>query len=282
MRISVNTLLWQVDFTPAHLSLLPRLKAHGFEGVEVPVFQPATFDAAAIRKGFAANGLEMTVCSIVPPGLSLIGDDAGALAKGRQHLRDVIKVTADCGARLIAGPLYCPVGYLPGRRRTADEWKRAVESYQSVAGELAANDITIAIEPLNRFETFFLNTSADAAALCDEINLSRVGVSYDTFHSNIEDKGLGAAIRRIGRHVKFVQTSENDRGTPGSGHVAWQEVISALREVGYDGWLTIESFAPNLGDFSSAVCIWRDIEPVTDSIAFDGVRFLKQLINGAT
>jgi D-psicose/D-tagatose/L-ribulose 3-epimerase len=282
MKLSVNTLIWQVDFTPAHLSLLPRLKAHGFEGVEVPVFQPAAFDAAAIRKGFEAHGLEMTVCSIVPPGLSLIGDDAAALSKGRRHLRDVIKVAADAGARLIAGPLYCPVGHLPGRRRTKDEWQRAVETYQSVADDLAANDVTIAIEPLNRFETFFLNTSADAAALCDEINLSRVGVSYDTFHSNIEDKDLGAAIRCLGRHVKFVQTSENDRGTPGSGHVAWPEVMSALRDVGYDGWLTIESFAPNLGDFSAAVCIWRDIEPVTDSIAFDGVKFLKRLVSGAT
>jgi D-psicose/D-tagatose/L-ribulose 3-epimerase len=281
MKIAVNTLLWQVDFTPAHLALLPRLKSHGFEGVEVPVFQPAAFDAAAIRKGFEANGLEIIVCSIVPTGLTLIGDDAAARSRGQQHLRDVIKVAGDAGARLIAGPLYCPVGYLPGRRRTTDEWKRAVDSYQSVADELAANDVTIAIEPLNRFETFFLNTSADAAALCDDINLPRVGVSFDTFHSNIEDKTSGAAIRRIGRHLKFVQTSENDRGTPGSGHVAWREVIAALREVGYDGWLTIESFAPNLGDFSSAVCIWRDIEPVTDSIAFDGITFLKSLLSGA-
>lgn len=278
MKLAVNTLIWQVDFTPAQLSLLPRLKSHGFEGVEIPVFQPAAFEAAAIRKGFEANGLEVIVCSIIPPGLSLISDDVAARAKGQQHLREVIKVAADVGARLIAGPLYCPVGYLPGRRRTTDEWKRAVESYQSVAEALAANDVTIAIEPLNRFETFFVNTSADAAALCDDINLPRVGVSFDTFHSNIEDKHFGDAIRRIGRHLKFVQTSENDRGTPGSGHVAWDEVLSALCEVGYDGWLTIESFAPNLRDFSSAVCIWRDIEPVTDSIAFDGITFLKRLI----
>lgn len=278
MRIAVNTLIWQVDFTPAQLPLLPRLKAAGFEGVEVPVFQPAAFDAAAIRKGFAQNGLEFILCSIIPNGASLISADAAALAKGRQHLRDVIKLAADLDSRLIAGPLYSPVGYKPGPRRTADDWKRAVESYQSVADLLAAHDVTIAIEPLNRFETFFLNTSADAAALCDDINVSRVGVSFDTFHSNIEDKNSAAAIRRIGRHLKFVQTSESDRGTPGSGQVKWDEVMAAFREVGYDGWLCIESFAPHLGDFSSAVCIWRDIEPVTDSIAFDGIKFLKQIV----
>jgi D-psicose/D-tagatose/L-ribulose 3-epimerase len=278
MKLAVNTLLWHVDFTPAHLALLPRLKAAGFQGIEVPVFEPASFEAAAIRRGFEAHGLEFIQCCIVPPGLSLIDADASALAKGRRHLRDAIKVAADVGARIIAGPLYSPVGYKPGRRRTEDEWKRAIESYQLVGETLQANDVTLAIEPLNRFETFFLNTSADAAALCDAVGVSRVGVSFDTFHSNIEDKNSAAAIRRLGRHIKFVQTSESDRGTPGSGQVKWREVLPALREAGYDGWLCIESFAPHLGDFSSAVCIWRDIEPVPENIAFDGITFLKQLL----
>jgi D-psicose/D-tagatose/L-ribulose 3-epimerase len=278
MKLAVNTLLWQVDFTPAHLPLLARLKAAGFQGVEVPVFNLAAFETKTIRKAFADHGLEFILCTIIPNGQTLIGDDAGALAKGRQHLRDAIRLAADMGAKIIAGPLYSPVGYLPGHRRTADEWKRAVESYQGVADLLQANDVTIAIEPLNRFEAFFLNTSADAAKLCDDINVERVGVSYDTFHSNIEDKNFGNAIRRLGKHIRFVQTSENDRGTPGSGHVAWRDVIIALREVGYDGWLTIESFAPNLGGFSSAVCIWRDIEKNSEDIAFEGVKFLRKLI----
>jgi D-psicose/D-tagatose/L-ribulose 3-epimerase len=278
MRLAVNTLLWAVEFSPADIPLLPRLKSRGFEGVEVPVFQPAAFKAKEIRKAFEDNGLEFITCSIVPNGASLVSGDAAATARGRQHLRDVIKLAADMNSRIIAGPLYSPVGYKPGPRRTVDEWKRCVESYQMVAHDLEANDVTVAIEPLNRFETYFLNTSADAARLCDEINVPRVGVSYDTFHSNIEDKDLAGAIRGLGRRIKFVQTSENDRGTPGNGHVPWRDVIAALREVGYDGWLTIESFAPNLGDFSSAVCIWRDIEPSTDGIAFDGITFLKGLL----
>ncbi len=280
-KFSVSTLLWQVDFTPADLPLLARLKAHGFDGVDIAVFEPARFDAPVIRRGLEANGLECTVCSVIPRGLSLISDDAAVRAGARQHLRDVIKVAAETGAHIVDGPLYCPVGYLPGRRRTTDEWKWAVDGLQSVTGDLTSHDVTLAIEPLNRFETFFVNTSADVAALCDDVGHPRVGVTYDTFHSNIEDKDLGAAIRRIGRHLKFVQMSESDRGTPGSGHVAWPEVIEALREVGYDGWLSIESFAANLADFSSAVCIWRDIEPVTESIAFDGVKFLKTLVASA-
>lgn len=278
MKIGVHTLIWGVDFTPKDLPLLERLKAAGFDGVEVPVFDPSTFQAAAIRKGFEANGLEFLMCSIIPKGTSLVSADAGERAKALRHLRDVIRLTADMGSHIIAGPLYSPVSYMTGRRRTSDEWKRAVESYRSVADDLDANDITLAVEPLNRFETYFLNTSADAAALFAEVNHPRIGVSYDTFHSNIEDKRLGDAIRGLGRHLKYVQISENDRGTPGSGHVPWPEVLAALRHIGYDGWLTIESFAADLADFSAAVCIWRDIEPVTESIAFDGIRFVRGLL----
>jgi D-psicose/D-tagatose/L-ribulose 3-epimerase len=194
----------------------------------------------------------------------------------QQHLRDAIARTAEVGARLVDGPLYSPVGYLPGRRRTSDEWQWAIEGYQAIVEALDSHDVTLAIEPLNRFETFFLNTAADASALCEAVGNARVGVAFDTFHANLEEKHVGAAIRSVGRHLKHVQISENDRGTPGSGHVAWSDVFAALGDVGYDDWLTIESFGPNLGDFSSAVCIWRDIEPSPASIAFDGLAFLQR------
>jgi D-psicose/D-tagatose/L-ribulose 3-epimerase len=278
MKLGVNTFIWSAEFTPAHLSLLPRIKQHGFDGVEVPMFDPAGFRAADIRAGMAANGLECTVCSIVPEGRSLISEDADVRRRSRQHLRDAIQATAEAGAGLIDGPLYSPVGYLPGRRRTRDEWKWAVESYQSVTEMLDACDVTLAIEPLNRFETYFLNTAADAAALCQEVAHPRVGVAFDTFHANIEEKDLGGACRLLGRHLKHVQISENDRGTPGSGHIPWTNLLRALRDIGYDRWLTIESFGPSLGAFSAAVAIWREIEPTPDAIAFDGVRFLRQAI----
>jgi D-psicose/D-tagatose/L-ribulose 3-epimerase len=176
---------------------------------------------------------------------------------------------------MIAGPLYSPVGYLPGRRRTADEWEWAIEGFQSVGDALTQNNVTLAIEPLNRFETFFLNTAADAAALCDRIDHPNIGILFDTFHANIEEKDIAAGYRTVGRHLKHVHTCENDRGTPGSGHVEWASVFQALRDLNYDGWLTIESFGFALGDISAAASIWRDIERTPESIAFDGIKFLK-------
>jgi D-psicose/D-tagatose/L-ribulose 3-epimerase len=207
MKLGVNTFIWSAEFGTAQLPLLPRIKAHGFDGVEVPMFEPAHFPAADIRRGVEANGLECTVCSIIPQGRSLISDDPEVRRRTRQHLRDAIEATAEVGARLIDGPLYSPVGYLPGRRRTPDEWRWAIEGYQSVTATLEACGVALAIEPLNRFETYFLNTAADAAALCDAVGHPRVGVAFDTFHANIEEKDLAGACRLLGPRVLHVQIS---------------------------------------------------------------------------
>lgn len=281
MKIGVNTYIWSADFTPEQLPLLDTIRTHGFDGVEFPIFRPHLFAAGPIRRGCEAAGLEPSTVASLLPDLSLITDDAAVRRKTVAHLRDAIRITADLGARQFAGPLYAPVGYLPGRRRTDDEWNRAVECYQELGAALDENDVTLAIEPLNRFETFFLNTAADGAALCEAVGHPRIGLLFDTFHANIEEKHLGAAIRTAGRHVRHVHTCENDRGTPGRGHVAWDEVFAALHEIGYDGWLTIESFGFALGDLSAAAAIWRDIEPSgPESIAFDGVKFLRSRIGG--
>jgi D-psicose/D-tagatose/L-ribulose 3-epimerase len=275
MKFGVNTFIWTAEFDGASLPLLPPIKEHGFDGIEVPVFRPATFAAETIRKGTEAAGLEVNTCTVMVDGMSLIHSDAGIRKRTQAHLRDCIEATSDAGGRMIAGPLYSPVGYLPGRRRTEDEWKWAVEGFQTLGDALTTHNVTLAIEPLNRFETFFLNTAADAAKLCDEINHPKIGILFDTFHANIEEKDIAAGYRTVGRHLKHVHTCENDRGTPGSGHVEWESVFQALRDVRYDGWLTIESFGFALGEISAAASIWRDIEKTPEAIAWDGIKFLK-------
>lgn len=280
MKFGVNTFIWTANFDRSNLPLLPKLKAGGFDGVEVPLFRPADFAAADIRKGLAENGLECTICSVLTGGLSMLSEDAAVRQKTRVHMEECVKTAAEVGARIVAGPLYSPVGYLPGRRRTADEWKWAVECYRSLGPVLAQYGVTIAIEPLNRFETYFLNTAEDAATFCDQVDHPNVGVLFDTFHANIEEKSIAEGYRTVGRHLKHVHTCENDRGIPGSGHVEWKAVFDALRDLRYDGWLTIESFGFSLGELSAAASIWRDIAPTPDSIAYEGVKFLKKSLAG--
>ena len=275
MKFGVNTFIWSGTFDPSNFGLLPTIKEAGFDGVEIPLLRPKDLQAASIRKAVEANGLESNCCTALVDGFSLISDSPDIRRRTRQHLQDVAKAAAEAGAKIVCGPLYSPVGYLPGRRRTSDEWKWAVEGFQSVGETLAAHQVTFAIEPLNRFETYFLNTAADAAQLAKEIDHPNIGILFDTFHANIEEKNIAAGYTTVGPYLKHVHTCENDRGIPGSGHVEWKEVFQALRSLNYDGWLTIESFGFAIGDLSAAASIWRDIERTPESIAFDGVRFLK-------
>lgn len=276
MKFGVNALIWTANFDAGCLPLLPLIKEKGFDGIEFPVFVPTGMPVAAIRKALAENDLECTFCSVLTGDLSLISDDPAIRKRARARIADFVRLAADVGAKIVAGPLYSPVGLLVGRRRTGDEWNHAVDAYQSLIPVLEQNNVTLAIEPLNRFETYFLNTAADAARLCDQVSHPNFGILLDTFHANIEEKNLCAACLIAGSRLRHVHTSENDRGTPGTGHVDWQGLFTALRQIGYDGWLTIESFGFAIVGLSAAAAIWRDIEPTPDSIAFDGVQFLKK------
>jgi D-psicose/D-tagatose/L-ribulose 3-epimerase len=275
MKLGVNTFIWSAEFDEKAIPLA-RIREAGFDGIEVAIFDPSRFDATGLRAALERHGLESTAVSVIPKGLGLGDADAGVRAATLTFLRDSIAVAAEAGIRTVAGPVFMPVGYLPGRRRTEDEWKFAVEAYQALGEALEAHQVTLAIEPLNRFETYFLNTAADAALLAQQVNHPRVGILFDTFHANIEEKDVGAAIGVVTPWLRHVHTCENDRGTPGSGHVDWPGVFAALRKAGYDGWLTIESFGFALPMLSAAAAIWRDIEPSPDLIAFDGIRFLRE------
>ncbi len=275
MKFGANTFIWAESFGPEQFPLLPRIKAAGLDGIEVPIIDPAALQPAAIRRELEKHGLAATVCSVLPRGLSLIVSDAETRRKTVRHLQDCIRAAAEMGAGLIAGPLYSPVGHFTGRRPTAEEWKMAVESWRELGPALAAANMRIAIEPLNRFETYFLNTTADAARLCDEIGDPRVGILFDTFHANIEEKSVGPAMRAAGRHLKHIHTCENDRGIPGTGNVNWPEFFQTVRAMGYDGWMTIESFGFSLGELAAAASIWRDLASTPEAIAFEGVKFLR-------
>lgn len=280
MKFGVNTLIWSATYDNSVEEVLPTIKEKGFDGIEFPIFRAANVSPARVRRGMSSNDLECNTVSIFVDGLSAISDDATIRRRSIQWLKDAIAITAECGADTIAGPLYCPVGYLPGRRRTADEWSWAIEAYQRVGDTLTEHNVSLAIEPLNRFETFFLNTAEDAALLAEEVGHPNIGILYDTFHANIEEKSIAAGLLKVGKYLKLIHTCENDRGIPGSGHVEWESVFGAIRQLEYNGWLTIESFGFALGDLSAAAAIWRDIESSPSAIAYEGIRFLRQATGG--
>lgn len=278
MKLGVNAFLWTANFDASHFPILSSLSQHGFDGFEIPVFHPDASAASALRKELERNHLECTVCGILPPGMNPISRDSSVRSRTISHLNDCIRFTADLGSTLLAGPLYSQVGSFTGERRTADEWKFAVECFQSLTVALDQNGIDLAIEPLNRFETYFLTTASDARLFCDAVQHPRVGVLLDTFHSNIEEKNVSEAIRLLGPRLKHIHASENDRGVPGTGHVNFPDILSTLHDIDYRGYLTIESFGFRIPELSSAVSIWRDLATSPETIAFEGAKYLRRLM----
>ena len=276
MKFGVNTMIWSGAFEPKKFPF-DALKEAGVDGIEIPVFVPSELNTKAVRNTCSQHDVNVHFCSVNPEGMNPISDDIAIRARTIEHWKTLIQTAADAGADQIAGPTYAPVGFLPGRRRTEDEWKRGVEFHQALQESLADAAVTLAIEPLNRFETYFLNTAADAVRFIEEIDSENIGILLDTFHQNIEDKDVAAAYRTCGKRLMHVHTCENDRGTPGSGHVDWPGVFQAIKDTGYDRWMTIESFNAHIPELSAATAIWRDLAASMDDIAIDGTRFIRDL-----
>jgi len=279
VKFGANTFIWSDHFGHELIPLLDRLKEAGFDGMELPLIDPELARDVEVRRALERAGLEATFCSVLPNGLSAVSDDAEIRKKTREHTAVCVRTVAEMGGKIMAGPLYAPVGYLPGRRRTPDEWKHAIEYFQELGSVLDGSGVTLAIEPLNRYETYFLNTATDAARLCREIAHPKIGVLFDTYHANIEEKDIAAAILATAPYLRHFHSCENDRGIPGTGHIEWAAVFSALRQAGYDDWLTIESFGFSLGALSAAASIWRDLAPTAETIAFEGLRFLRSQVS---
>ena len=194
-----------------------------------------------------------------------------------EHLAACVETAAEMGARLMGGPVVAPIGYLPGHRPTTDEWGWAVEGVQSIGELLEKNEMTLCLEPVNRSETFFLRTAEEARRLCEEIGSSRVGVTIDTFHANIEEKSVAGAIAGLGTHLKHVHASENDRGLLGSGHVAFAEIVAVLERSGYAGYVMIEGFGFSEDEVSAPGALWADLRVSPEVLAERGIAYLRTL-----
>jgi len=280
MKFGVNTMVWTTRVNDTHEKLFGCIQEWGFDGAELFLSPQEPADIPTVRRMLEENRLECTTCSVLPRDCHLVSPQAEVRARGVEFLKTCVDRTAQLGARLICGPMYAGLGVMTGRRRTAEEWHWAVEGLQAVARHAETRQVTICLEPLNRFETYFLNTLEDAANLVHDIGAPNVKIHFDTFHSNIEEKHPAEALRSIAKELGHVHISENDRGIPGSGHTDWQGVLKVLKAIHYNGWMTIESFAQPEPDLAAAAAIWRDMAPSGDELAKQGLRFIRRLTAG--
>jgi D-psicose/D-tagatose/L-ribulose 3-epimerase len=276
MKTGMNLLLWTTHVTSEHFPILAKLKRAGFDGVEVPIFEGNAAHYKTIRKELDNLGLKCTTVTIATPQANPISDDAAVREAAVQHLQWAIDMTAELGGEIMAGPFHSPLAVFTGAGPTDDEKKRAADVLRKAAEAAQKAKVTLAIEYLNRFECYFLTTAADARTLVQRVNHPHFRMMYDTFHANIEEKNIAQTIASVADSFVHVHISENDRGTPGTGHVHWDETFRALRKVNYDNWLTIEAFGRALPALAAATRVWRDLFPSAEEVYVQGLRFMKE------
>ena len=275
MKYGMNLLLWTTNVDSSHDPIFDMLKERGYDGVEVPIFDLTEKNYERLAKKLDSVKLERTTVCCVGAAVNPISPDAAIRKAAVAHLKRAIDISRLCSSKILAGPFHSAIGEFTGKSPTADEWKRGKEVFSELADYAKGADVTLVFEYLNRFECYFLNCAADTARFIREVNHPNLRMMYDTFHANIEEKDLAQAIREAAPYLAHVHISENDRGTPGQGHVDWDTTFRTLKEVRYDGWMVVEAFGLALPELAAATKIWRRMYSSEEALSRDALRFMK-------
>lgn len=274
--IGMNMLLWTDHVDSRHFPIFSRLAEAGFAGVEIPIGAGDAAHYAGVAKAVRDAGLRCTGVTIVTPDADPISPDAPTRARARERLHWAIDMCDALGAEVLCGPFHSAFKNFSGSGPTGDEMARSAEVMADAADYASRQKLVLATEFLNRFECYLVNTAADTLRLVNLVDRSNFGMLYDTHHAHIEIKSPTKAIATCGPTIRHVHISENDRGTPGTGQVRFDETFKALRAIGYTGWLTIESFSRANPEFAAAIHIWRDFFADPDEVWREGIRFIQQ------
>ena len=262
MKFGMNLLLWTGEVQDQHLPVLEMLKKMGYDGVELPIFNPVPEHFAKLGKQLDNLGLERTAVTIRTEADNPISGDAHVRAKAVEGNKRVLEGCQAAGVQVLCG-------------RTDEEWMHGVETMRTTAEYAQHCNVKLGVEYLNRFECYFLNSAADTVKFVEEVDHPFCRMMYDTFHANIEEKNIPDAIRTCAKYTVHVHISENDRSTPGTGHVHWKESFDTLRETGYDGWMMVEAFGLALPELAAATKIWRRMYQNEEQLSKDSLHFMK-------
>lgn len=282
MRTSINLLCVAGLIEQSHLPILEMAASYGYDGVEIPIINGDPDHYKWLGNTLDGLGLARTSTSIIPcADQNPISSDAESRARGREHLDWVMACAEALGSESVGGPIYSPIGHFTGVGPTADELAWGAEAHHAMAERAQAAGIFLSVEPLNRFETYFLNTAAQAKSYVDSVSHPAMRLIYDTFHGHIEEKDQAAAVATVAGHIGVLHVSENDRGIPGTGQIDFPEIFQAVRRTGFDGWIITEAFANSVPELAAATRVWRPLFPDLDTLFRDSIQTMRSAWEGA-
>ncbi|MHC4712839.1 MAG: sugar phosphate isomerase/epimerase family protein [Planctomycetota bacterium] len=275
MKLGIHAYAWTSEWSNETLDLIDRVKSMGMDFIEIPLMRIDKFDPEAVRARLEKVGLGAVTSTALLPGLDITSDDKSEREKGAQYLVDCVRATAAIGADSFSGVIHSVHARPISSRPTEEMWKRSAEALQRAAEIAEPLGVTLGIEPVNRYESFLVNTCEQALKLAAMTGMDNVRVHLDTYHMNIEEKSFREATKLAGDRLVHYHLCENDRGIPGTGLVDWDGVFRALSEIGYGGYAALESFVDITDNMNTWV--WRQLAPDGDTLLSEGAAFIRKM-----
>ncbi|NMA13679.1 MAG: sugar phosphate isomerase/epimerase [Clostridia bacterium] len=276
-KFGVDTFIWSEAFSEKDLWVIPKAKELGFEVLDISISKPDSFPAQLVKEKIKETGLEVVTTTTLGKETNLISSDPAIRKNGIEFMKKMVDINVELGSRIIGGVSYAAWGYLSGKPRTQQEWDWSIASMKEIAQYAQEkSQISVCVEPVNRFETHFLNIADDAVRYCQEVGYENIKVHLDSFHMIREETSFREAVKTCGKkYLGYVHVCENNRGIPGTGLVPWKEFFLALKDINYTGPLVIESFDPSFEELNRQCAIWRKLADSGEELAVQGLKHLR-------
>ncbi len=278
MRIGIHQHVFTNKLFADNLDLMNVIRDYGFDSMDVNVRALDLPTAKLIRRRAEEIGLRLMGGGSLPVDKELLSSELEKRREAIEYMKDLVRRVHELGSTFYGGIIYAPFSRFTGKAPAKEELERSAEGLREVARYAQSFGINMGLEPANRYETYLINTIADGLLLADSIGEKNVGILFDTFHCSIEEKSMYGAIAAAGSRLYHVHVSANDRGIPGTGQVHWDDVFRAVKDIGYDGSITIEGFVDNAADVARGACIWRKLASSPEEMATQGFSFIRSML----
>jgi D-psicose/D-tagatose/L-ribulose 3-epimerase len=278
-KFGVDSFIWAEVFSEKDLWVIPKAKELGFETLDIAIARPETFPTKQVKDEVEKTGIEIVTTTTLTEKTNIISPKPKVRKRGIESMKLVVDINYELGSTILGGVNYAAWGYRTGKPRTEDEWNWSVECMREIASYAKKKgDLKICVEAINRFETHFLNIAEDAVQYCKDVGTGNMGVHLDCFHMIREELSFKGAVETCGKeYLGYLHVCESNRGIPGTGLVPWKEFFTAIKKIGYDGPMVIESFDPSFEELNSLCSIWRKFADSGEELAVQGLKNLKKI-----
>ncbi len=273
VKLGLDMRLWGAATGVGQLPLLEAIAGAGYQGISVPLAGQNSSELKLLGVEAATCGLEVSVTASLPPSVNPISADPGRRTLALDYLRVRVDDTHKLGGAVLSGAIFQAQGVFSGARATDQEWEWCRQFLKALGEYAAERGVSLGLEFQSRYDTYLINTAADAARMCRDVGLPSLGVIYNTFHAHLEELSPALALPAAGDRLSQVYLSDSHRGTLGSGQVHWEQSFATLNFLDYRGWLIVQGLGWHAADPEAGGNIWRsrfdnETQFYTDALSF--------------